>query len=318
MKHAGKMSRRNLLLAGALLGALGLVGIVPWCVSAQEEANREKKVEGKFILLSKEMVQELGMTETQLKRLGEIHESCLKEVRKVLTADQLKRLDRQNDHIAEMTASLGLTEAQVAHIKGIHAETEKRVQAVKEDGTLSNHEKEVHVKEIMEQQETLIHQSLTPEQQKKMEELHQKAAGQENSLNLTEEQQQKLEAAKKQIVEQASGLEHDETLSKEEKEARMKAFVEKLHTQLLQILTPEQLKQMEEQHRRDSAREQETKAHEAGGPYSIANLERLGDLTDAQKTKIRTLYEKAKKQSEQVLTADQKRKIQEMHAKEKR
>ncbi|HLK58741.1 MAG TPA: M56 family metallopeptidase [Chthonomonadaceae bacterium] len=319
MKHAGNMSRRTLLAAGALVAALGLVGIIPWRVSAQDAAKKEganSEIALSAGMFTEKAVKALGLSEEQTKQVHTLHEAALRQIRQILTPEQQQKLVVQMKLMAEkadvheaLMAKLELSDAQKQSLHDILSNSEHQMQAVKMDGTLSGQEKEAHMKAIAERQDQEIQQALTPDQRKKFAaaraqlETPQERDTFMQNLHLSEAQQQQLVDLKKGLRPQIEAIDRDASLSAAEKEARMNALKEQAHTQLLQVLTPVQQKLMAEH-------EQQLQTIQAGGFYGLAHLELLGNLTNAQKAQIQAIHADLQQKFQQILTPEQKLKWQ--------
>jgi Spy/CpxP family protein refolding chaperone len=87
-----------------------------------------------------------------------------------------------------------------------------------------------------------------------------------------------------------------------QKEERLKEIKVRGAERMHQILGPEQLKQAIELHGLDEL-----------GPYSVASLARLSDLTPAQKQRIEAIHREAQKQFMGTLTIAQRAKLKQLH-----
>jgi beta-lactamase regulating signal transducer with metallopeptidase domain len=312
MKQTRSTSRRYLLMAGALIGALGLVGIVPWRVSAQDttKAERERerlekvKVARGMIAqppLLKRLAVTLELNAGQVDRVSAIHKSLHEQIEQTLTPEQRERLLKGLNFKVDPMSQLDLTNVQEQQLKATYAVIEAKIHALKLDETLTMEQKEARMRELEDALKLQRHQLLTPEQRKKMEAqmvLRQKSS---NSLNLTQEQQEMALKIKHDVGERMQGIMDEPTLSKEEKKIQVEQLTREAQALFMKILTPEQRQQQIQ-------REQEEQEVAAQGPYGLARLERLGNLTNAQKARVRALRADAERQFEQILTASQKQK----------
>lgn len=159
---------------------------------------------------------------------------------------------------------LNLTEAQKAEVKRImsaHREEMKRVQS---DTSLTRDQKAARAREIKRAGMAEFRQTLTPEQQKKLDEKQQlrgqkmtmtpekrealraKIDGARKELNLTSAQESKI----KQIIEsrkaEFQSLHESKTLTPEQKRAEFKKMHTSVKEQIRQVLTPDQQKKFDE------------------------------------------------------------------------
>ncbi len=82
------------------------------------------------------------------------------------------------NRLEEMSKQLNLTDDQKAKLKPILQDEAQQLQAVHNDTSLSHDQKMAKVKEIREAHKPQINDILTPDQQKKWEEMKKKAKGQ--------------------------------------------------------------------------------------------------------------------------------------------
>ncbi len=82
------------------------------------------------------------------------------------------------NRLEEMSKQLNLTDDQKAKLKPVLQDEAQQLQAVHNDTSLSHDQKMAKVKEIREAHKPQINDILTPDQQKKWEEMKKKAKGQ--------------------------------------------------------------------------------------------------------------------------------------------
>jgi Spy/CpxP family protein refolding chaperone len=82
------------------------------------------------------------------------------------------------NRLEEMSKQLNLTDDQKAKLKPVLQDEAQQLQAVHNDTSLSHDQKMAKVKEIREAHKPQINNVLTPDQQKKWEEMKKKAKGQ--------------------------------------------------------------------------------------------------------------------------------------------
>jgi Spy/CpxP family protein refolding chaperone len=122
------------------------------------------------------------LNEVQLKKQFEVlHTDAAIQLKKILNAEQMKKLHAHGAAAMmkggkahtpmDVLPHLGLSDDQMARVKQIIANTEHAIVAVKNDGSLTNEQKEIQARHLHEQALTEIHKVLTPEQSKKAHEI---------------------------------------------------------------------------------------------------------------------------------------------------
>jgi Spy/CpxP family protein refolding chaperone len=140
----------------------------------------------------------------------------------------------------------------------------------------------------------LAQQSTAPEAQPAPETTTQSTAAPTGKMPLSAEQKQQLSSLRMAMRDQAAIIRHDQTLSAEQKAAKLKALRASTREQMKSVLTPEQQQAFAQ--RREARKD--------------AFAAKLG-LTADQQTKLKTLFQSTRQQRQAVLnnaslTNDQK------------
>jgi Spy/CpxP family protein refolding chaperone len=90
-------------------------------------------------------------------------------------------------------------------------------------------------------------------------------------LNLTADQQSKLKDMHKNFDDQRKAIKDDQSLNKDQKQAKMKDLREQMHSQMLGILTPEQQAKMKEMHAQNRGKRHHKKGRDNGNTESQPN-----------------------------------------------
>src|SRR5262245_44762700 len=164
----------------------------------------------------------------------------------------------RGDPGAMIAEKLNLTADQQTQVKAIFDATHTQAKAVMDDATLTPDARAAKMKELHEATMAKVKAILTPEQQQKFEEIQAQmahgpgggmaqrgpgmgmAAKLTQELNLTADQQTKVKAIFDAMHPQMEKIAGDDSLSKEDKEARMAEVRDDIHAQIKAILTPEQ------------------------------------------------------------------------------
>lgn len=331
MKEKRVMSRAYLLTTGATLGVLGLVGIVPWRVSAQEPVVQSAVIPDAVrddwhtspitedILFSGEAVRLLGISVMQQKQLAEIRELTMRQVYELLGKEQHQLLDQQTeilryDRIYRAALDkVSLTEVQKDRIYAIREEFAKQFSRLKSDPSLTVTERVSQAAIITKQSVAKCQSLLAPEQQAQLDDL---MSGGWNltELNLSENQKAAIAEIRaqqdrelttvKQEAQEPPVVKQDAVLPDPNRELRFRVTNDKFDQEVRQILTPEQRARL------TLLQRQRQEWSEAGNPFSLPSLELLGIATDTQISQVRVLYKEAYHQAELVLTPGQKQKLQ--------
>lgn len=156
------------------------------------------------------------------------------------------------DYLRELSEKLNLTDEQKTSIKAILVSEAEDTKAVRQDGSLSDEQKQAKIKEIREKGREKINALLTPEQQKKFAEMKSEAAGRihdgiqnrlemlAKELNLTDEQKTSVKSILVAEANDVKAVMQDKSLSKEDRQTKMASIREKSNQAIDKILTPEQ------------------------------------------------------------------------------
>jgi len=152
-----------------------------------------------------------------------------------------------------MFAGLNLTDQQREKIKALHEKAMEQAQAIRNDSSLTEEQKRARIDELHESTFAQTRQILTPEQQKLLEERHErmgKGGGFAEGLNLSEDQKEKIKSLHEQGRAQMQAIRNDSSLTEEQKRAKIRELHRSTREQMMQLLTPEQQKELQERHRR--------------------------------------------------------------------
>lgn len=166
------------------------------------------------------------------------------------------RIGQLQERLKTIFTEMKLEEGQREKLKEVFQEQGQKIREMMQDQNLSREEKGKKMKEISEAVDPKIKEILTPEQyaewKKKQEEMKQQASAQAGvgearqmrgamaDLGLSPEQQQKLKEATEGQRDKFREVFQDQSLSREQKMAKMKEMEETLTPKLKEILTPEQ------------------------------------------------------------------------------
>ncbi|CAN5660816.1 hypothetical protein BH11BAC3_BH11BAC3_40990 [soil metagenome] len=157
-----------------------------------------------------------------------------------------------------MTKKLNLTADQKTQLKTNRMETKERLQALEKNENMTVKEYKAQKAAILNEQKDKFQRILTPEQKSELANMkaesktkmgnHQTARlnQMKTKLNLTDDQMAKLKASRETRMAQAKTIKENEKLTASEKMDQMKALREDSKAAYKNILTPEQLQQMEE------------------------------------------------------------------------
>jgi Spy/CpxP family protein refolding chaperone len=163
------------------------------------------------------------------------------------------RFDRQ-----EMAQKLNFTDEQKQQLKSINENFKSQVQELNNDKSISAEElkekKQTLGKERMEKVQAL----LTPDQKAQMEQFRKE--GKQNgkmgdakrmekmksTLNLSDEQVTKMKAQREEFKSKAEAIKNNESLSADQKNEQLKSLRDERKNSFKGILTPDQVKKLEE------------------------------------------------------------------------
>jgi Spy/CpxP family protein refolding chaperone len=151
---------------------------------------------------------------------------------------------------------LDLTEAQRQQLRTIMTDKREKLQALKNDQTLTQEQKKERFRELNKATKEKMSGILTPEQKQKFESMKEKYGrmkghrgkreGMAKSLNLTEAQQKQFKAINEESFKQISAIKNNNTLSKQDKMAKIKEIRQSSKTKMNAILTSEQQQKVSE------------------------------------------------------------------------
>lgn len=177
--------------------------------------------------------------------------------------------ERAQSRTEWMAKELSLTEAQKTKVAALNLQAVEKNQQIRSNASLSADQKKAAWKENHKAQRAQLREILTADQQallkSKKEAMHSKAKARHaehgsktpqqraqfrtdhmtKELGLTEDQRTKVNALNLSAIEKNDAVRKDESLSKEQKEARFKANREEHKAGLKNILTADQLKTLQ-------------------------------------------------------------------------
>ncbi|MDB5202628.1 MAG: hypothetical protein JWQ27_2037 [Ferruginibacter sp.] len=187
-----------------------------------------------------------------------------------------KQADQQGQHQRrggdQMMKDLNLTEAQKTQMKANREEAKQKMDALKNDKSLSDADLKTRRAALMQEQKQKMESILTADQKAKMAasraqwegkkgdmkgdkgkmkgdrgQMHAKRAEEMKAkLGLSDDQSAKLKAQHEATKAQMQAIKNDNSLSKEARKEKMKAIKENAKTQRNNILTADQQKKMDE------------------------------------------------------------------------
>lgn len=169
---------------------------------------------------------------------------------------------KSDKRLMKMGCMLNLSEEQKAKIAPVLEQESVKVKAVREDSSLTREQRRQKMRDIHTATYTQIKPMLTPEQQKKHEEMLKSHQGRHHKhgamtaadrlermsklLVLTQEQKAKIKPIIEENTEKMKALRGDTSLNKEQKREKMREMKLATFDKIKPILTPEQLKKHEE------------------------------------------------------------------------
>jgi Spy/CpxP family protein refolding chaperone len=162
----------------------------------------------------------------------------------------------------KMAKELNLTADQQAKIKQIMEANHTKMQAIRNDQSLTQEQRQQQMRALHESMKTQMDAVLTPDQQQKMAQMHEKHGGMggpgmmggnpgermAKELNLTADQQTKMKAIMESTHQQMSAIEKDQSLSQQDKHAKIQQLHESTKSQISAILTPDQQQKFAQMH----------------------------------------------------------------------
>lgn len=160
---------------------------------------------------------------------------------------------RVRQQMTELSEQLNLTDEQKNKIRPIIENEIKEIQGLRADSSLTKEEKIEKMKSIRQAAQEEIKKILTPEQQAKLieakEEMQEEAkedivqhvqyrmAVLSERLNLSDEQKQKIEPIVENEIKEIMAVKNDESVSKEQKQEKMKTIRQKAQEEIKKVLT---------------------------------------------------------------------------------
>jgi Spy/CpxP family protein refolding chaperone len=157
----------------------------------------------------------------------------------------------------KMADKLHFTDEQKTQFESINSDFKTRIEALEKEN-LTEHElkekKQALVKERMEKVQAL----LTPEQKTQMQQCRKEGKGRremnqgnrmekiKSSLNLSDEQVEKMKAQREEFKSKEESIKNDQSLTADQKNEQLKSLRESKMNTFKSILTPDQLKKLEE------------------------------------------------------------------------
>lgn len=168
-----------------------------------------------------------------------------------------KMEEKMRMHDKKAMQELNLTEAQKTQLKADREASKAKLEAIKNDASLSEQQKAEKAKAVHQEQKTKMQALLTTEQKAKMDESRKAAQlkGKEISekkkqaykdLNLTSEQSAKMKAQREASQAKIAEIKNNSSLTDEQKKEQIKSVMKSSKSDMKNILTEEQMKKMQE------------------------------------------------------------------------
>lgn len=153
----------------------------------------------------------------------------------------------------KMAKELNLTADQQAKLKQLMDADRAKMKAIHQDQSLTKEQKKQQTQALRETMKKDMDSILTPEQQQKLASLHEarKKTGEDrlaSKLNLTAEQKAKMQSIMQTAHEQTKAIRDDQSLSKQDKQAKIQQLHESMKSQVNAILTPDQQQKFAQMH----------------------------------------------------------------------
>lgn len=182
-----------------------------------------------------QMAQTLNLTEDQQARIKAIFADMQVRMKQVLTPAQMKKMGALHEHAtpqnmnaAQFAKAIHATSEQMAQLKSIRDSFMAQVKPVKEDSSLSAEEKSAKMKSLQEAAHAQVRKVLTPAQMKKFDEIHERGGQEHAGMGMAQ-------------MAKALNLTSDQ-------KARLKALHEEAHSQIREILNPDQQTKFDAMH----------------------------------------------------------------------
>ncbi|MCU1287214.1 MAG: hypothetical protein JWO13_3564 [Acidobacteriales bacterium] len=160
----------------------------------------------------------------------------------------------------KLAKELNLTADQQAKLKQLMEADRAKMQALHQDQSLTKEQKMQQSQALRETMKNDMNSVLTPEQQQKFASLreshgaggpmgkdHDRLA---NQLNLTADQKTKMQSIMESNHQQMKAIHDDQSLSQQDKQAKVKQLHESMKSQVNAILTPDQQQKFAQMHQR--------------------------------------------------------------------
>src|SRR5258708_315480 len=185
-------------------------------------------------------------------------------------------------------------ESKLVHVKELLG---VKMHAIEADASLTPQQKEERMSALKQEHERLFSSILTPQQLDEAKKI-QSLKSDSDIPAVTEQQEQQIRELKTGFAETARQIDEDASLSPQEKKARMEGIHNSIMERMHQILTPEQLSQMHQQ-----------KSVQEAGPYSLAAIATLDNVTPAQKQRLESIHREAQRRLQATLTPAQRQRL---------
>lgn len=202
-------------------------------------------------------------------------------------ADSTQKVMKRNTNKNGIMSQADLTPEQRQKIKGINQERKEKANAIKSNESLTEAQKKEQLQQLNKEMRSATDAVLTKEQKEKMKMNGKVVKGNQgkkmaqankdskrsdsarkkmtmqrgngqmmnmSKLNLTAEQQQKMKELNQVQKEKADAIRKNDALSKEQKEAQLKALNQSKQAQMKSILTKDQQEQMKEMRKENRSR----------------------------------------------------------------
>jgi len=160
----------------------------------------------------------------------------------------------------KMAKELNLTADQQTKLKQLMEADRAKMKALHQDQSLTAEQKKQQSQALRETMKNDMNSVLTPEQQQKLASMHERhgAGGpmgmakehdrMASRLNLTADQKTKMQSIMESNHQQMKAIEADQSLSQQDKQAKIKQLHESMQSQVNAILTPDQQQKFAQMH----------------------------------------------------------------------
>ncbi|MFT3979954.1 MAG: hypothetical protein QM687_05750 [Ferruginibacter sp.] len=184
--------------------------------------------------------------------------------RKIDTSKRARMMDKHRGGMdKEMLKGVNLTDAQKEQLKKDRQSAKSQMDAIRNDASLSDAQKQEKIKALKEQQKQNMQALLTPEQKKQIQD-NRAAAGTKGDrkdkakdmmhdrkdmykeLNLTEDQKSKMKTQQAETRSKIEAVRNNTSLTEDQKKAQVKEIMKSAQASQKDILTAEQQAKMKE------------------------------------------------------------------------